>query len=72
LQSAKEKYDINYYVPNFRGHLSWIIYSSISYGNKGPLVIFKKDWLIKLGYKRKIINSDVYWIYIYPNIKKFA
>jgi len=34
-----------------------MIYGSISHGNKGPLVVFKKDWLIKLGYKKKTING---------------
>ena len=59
-------------VSKFRWYLSWIIYSSISYRNKGALVVFKKDYLIKLGYKRKIINGDVYRIYICPNIKAFV
>ena len=49
-----------------------MIHSSISYGNKGPLVVFEKDWLIELGYKKKIINGDVYCMYICLNIKAFA
>jgi hypothetical protein len=49
-----------------------MIYSSISYGNKGPLVVFEKDWSIELGYKKKIINGDVYRTYICPNIKAFV
>ena len=69
---AKEKYDINCCVPKFRGYSSWIIYSSISHGNKGPLVVFEKDWLTKLGYTKKTINGAVYRIYICPNIKAFA
>ena len=69
---VEEKYNINYYILKFRGYLSQIIYSSISYRNKGPLVIFKKDQLIKLRYKKKTINGDVYCIYICPNIKAFA
>ena len=69
---AKKKYNINYYVSKFKDYLSQIIYSSISYRNKGPLVIFKKDQLIKLRYKKKIINSNVYYMYICPNIKAFA
>ena len=70
--TAKEKYDVDCCIPKFRGYSSWMIYGSISYGNKGPLVVFEKDWLIELGYKRKTINGDVYRIYICPNIKAFA
>ncbi|KAF2186436.1 hypothetical protein K469DRAFT_775012 [Zopfia rhizophila CBS 207.26] len=69
---AEEKYDIDYCVPKFRGYSSWIIYSNISYGNRGPLVVFEKDWSTKLGYKKKTINRDVYRTYICPNIKAFA
>lgn len=71
-RSAEEKYNIDCCVPKFRGYSSWMIYGSISHGNKGPLVVFEKDWLIELGYKRKIINGDIYRTYICPNIKNFA
>ena len=62
---AEEKYDIDCCIPKLRGYSSWIIHGSISYGNKGPLVVFEKDWLIELGYK-KTINGDVYlgWFWI--------
>ena len=49
-----------------------MIYGSISHGNKGPLIVFEKDWSTELGYTKKTINSDVYCIYICPNIKAFA
>ena len=69
---AEEKYDINCCIPKFRGYSSWMIHGSISHGNKGPLVVFEKDWSIELGYKKKTINADVYRTYICPNIKSFA
>ncbi|KAF2176141.1 hypothetical protein K469DRAFT_646195 [Zopfia rhizophila CBS 207.26] len=69
---AEEKYDIDCCVPKFRGYLSWMIHGSISHGNKGPLVVFEKDWSTELGYKKKTINGDVYRTYICPNIKAFA
>ncbi|KAF2177825.1 hypothetical protein K469DRAFT_806410 [Zopfia rhizophila CBS 207.26] len=62
-RSAEEKYNINCYVPKFRGYLSWMIHGSISHGYKEPLV---------LGYKTKTINRDVYRTYICPKIKAFA
>ena len=69
---TEETYNINCCIFKFREYLSQMIYSSISYRNKRPLVIFKKDQSIKLRYKKKIINSDVYCTYICFNIKAFA
>ena len=71
-RSAEEKYNINCCVPKFRGYSSWMIHSSIFHENKGPLVVFEKDWLIELGYKKRTINDNIYQTYICPNIKTFA
>jgi transposase len=49
-RSAEEKYDIDCCIPKFRGYSSWMIHGSISHGNKGPLVVFEKDWAAELGY----------------------
>ena len=63
-RSAEEKYNIDCCVPKFRGYSSWMIHGSISYGEKGPLVVFENDWSIELGYKKKTINGDVYRTYM--------